>query len=93
MKRYGRKHMPFGPLLVVITLLATGCALDSTYDNQQNQVMGGVYYGGYGAGYYHHDVIVTPPPPSQPPVVRPSPPAHASQLPARSLPRPAPRRR
>ncbi len=93
MKRYGHQHMPFGLLLVVITLLATGCALDSTYDNQQNQVVGGVYYGGYGAGYYHHDVIVTPPPPSQPPAVRPSPPAHASQLPARSLPRPAPRRR
>ena len=83
MKRYDHKHMPFG-LLVVMVMLATGCALDSTYDHQQNQVVGGVYYGGYGAGYYHRDVIVTPPSP---------PPRHASQLPARPVPRPAPRRR
>jgi len=81
MKRYGHKHMPFGLLAVAMALVAAGCALDSPYDYQQNQVVGGVYYGGYGAGYYHRDVIVTP-----------STPPRASQLPARPVPRPAPRR-
>jgi hypothetical protein len=72
-----------GLVLAVIALLATGCALDSTYDYQENQVVGGVYYGGYGTGYYDRDVIVAPP----------SQPLRASQLPARPVPRPAPRRR
>ena len=92
MKRYGHKHLPSGLMLVVIVLLATGCASDGPSDYPQTQVVYGVY-GGYGAGYYHNDIIVTPPQPSHPPAVKPSPPAHASQLPARNLPRPAPRRR
>ena len=92
MKRYNHKHVLFGLLVLVMALLATGCASDGTSDYHQTQVVYGVY-GGYGAGYYHSDVIVTRPPSSQPPAVKPSPPPRASQLPARSVPRPAPRRR
>ena len=91
MKRLGHKHLPLG-LLVVMALMVAGCASDGSSGYHQTEVVYGVY-GGYGAGYYHNDVIVTPRPPSQPPAVKPSPPPHASTLPARSLPRPAPRRR
>ena len=90
MKRLGHKHLPLG--LVVMALLVSGCASGGSSGYQQTDVAYGVY-GAYGAGYYHSDVIVTQPPPSQPPAVKPSRPPHASTLPARSVPRPAPRRR
>lgn len=88
MKRYDHKYMFLGLLVVVIAVLATGCASNGN-DYQQTQVTYG-FYGGYGTGYYDNDIIVNPPP-SQPPSVNRPP--HASQLPARSVPRPAPRRR
>ena len=92
MKRYVHKNVWLGLLVMVIALLANGCASDGTSGYSETHVFYD-YYGGYGAGYYDRDVIVVPPRDSRPPTVRPSPPPRPSHLPARPLPRPAPRRR
>ncbi len=76
--------------------MLAGCASDG-------QMHGSVYYG-YGVSFYdpwyHDDVIVVPPPgrPDRPvrpvhPIEPPRPPVRPTPLPARPMPRPAPRGR
>ena len=85
MKRYDDKSVWVG-LLLMMALTTMGCASNGT-SGYSHVEYGYGYYGGYGASYYERDVIVTRPPGQS------SSPPQASQLPARSLPRAAPRGR
>lgn len=95
MRTHAVRTVFIGLLLMMMVLLASGCASDGSYSGQASVgVYGYGYYGGY-PGYYGGDVIVGAPvhPGGVPPTAgRPSaPPPHASQMPSRPMPAPAPR--